>query len=96
MRRFEQGHFQVTDGLRCPPVSLPYMCQQRCLLLHLLAATLGVCWLQVFLLSKAGTHGINLVSCRRICVLEEDWNPVYNLQASRCCSEEGPQARPCA
>lgn len=37
--------------------------------------------LQVFLLSKAGTHGINLVSCRRIVVLEEPWNPVYNLQA---------------
>ncbi|EFN53209.1 hypothetical protein CHLNCDRAFT_137064 [Chlorella variabilis] len=36
---------------------------------------------QVFLLSKAGTHGINLVSCRRIVVLEEPWNPVYNLQA---------------
>lgn len=36
--------------------------------------------LQFFLLSKAGTHGINLVSCRRIVVLEEHWNPVYNLQ----------------
>ena len=36
----------------------------------------------MFLLSKAGTHGINLVSCRRIVVLEEPWNPVYNLQAS--------------
>lgn len=36
--------------------------------------------MQVFLISKAGTHGINLVSCRRIVVLEENWNPVYNLQ----------------
>jgi hypothetical protein len=35
----------------------------------------------VFLISKAGTHGINLVSCRRIVVLEEFFNPVYNLQA---------------
>lgn len=35
---------------------------------------------QVFLISKAGTHGINLVSCRRIVVLEEFFNPVYNLQ----------------
>lgn len=39
-------------------------------------------FLQVFLISKAGTHGINLVSCRRIVVLEEFFNPVYNLQAS--------------
>ena len=38
-------------------------------------------FLQVFLISKAGTHGINLVSCRRIVVLEEFFNPVYNLQA---------------
>jgi SNF2 family DNA or RNA helicase len=37
----------------------------------------------VFLLSKAGTHGINLVSCRRIAVLEDQWNPVYNLQVGR-------------
>lgn len=34
----------------------------------------------MFLISKAGTHGINLVSCRRIVVLEEFFNPVYNLQ----------------
>ena len=36
--------------------------------------------LQLFLMSKAGSHGINLVSCRRVAVLEEPLNPVYNAQ----------------
>lgn len=45
--------------------------------------------LQVFLISKAGTHGINLVSCRRIVVLEENWNPVYNLQVGGWLGRQG-------
>lgn len=36
--------------------------------------------LQFLLLSKAGSHGINLVSCQRVVVLDEPWNPVYNAQ----------------
>lgn len=48
---------------------------------------------QFFLLSKAGTHGINLVSCRRIVVLEEHWNPVFNLQVRLPPPAAGPQAR---
>lgn len=36
--------------------------------------------LQVVFLSKAGSHGINLVSCCRMAMLDEDWNPVWTAQ----------------
>lgn len=48
-----------------------------------------VALVQVFLISKAGTHGINLVSCRHIAVLEENWNPVYSLQVRGAAARSG-------
>jgi hypothetical protein len=49
--------------------------------------------LDVLLISKAGSHGINLVAAQAIFLLDETWNPVYAAQAVARIFRYG-QARP--
>ena len=64
----------LTPTLACLPGALA--AAQR----HQLVRRMESGSLQVLLMSQAGSHGINLVSCRRIALLDESWNPVFAAQ----------------